>query len=60
MKKSALCICENKGAVQLCLLSNRAANQHFCFHYIERIIPLLSRGLENLMGCMVPPLIAVD
>ena len=32
-EKACLCICENKGADQLC--SNWAADQHLCFHYIH-------------------------
>ena len=31
--------CENKGADHL--RSNRAADQHLCFHFINSIIPLL-------------------
>ena len=39
MRKPAFCIGENKGADQLCVYC--AADQHFCFHYIDSTIPLL-------------------
>ena len=42
MKKPAVCICENKGADQL--RSNCAADQHFCFHYIDSTILLLAKS----------------
>ena len=35
-------ICENKGADQLC--GHRAADQGYCFHYIDITIPLLSKS----------------
>ena len=42
MRKYAFCICENKGAVQLC--HNHAADQHLCFRYIDSAIPLLFKS----------------
>ena len=39
MRKTASCICINKGADQLC--SNCAADQHLCFRYTDTTIPLL-------------------
>ena len=40
MRKSAFCICKNKGADQLC--GNHAADQRLCFRYIVSMISLLS------------------
>ena len=40
--ESSYCICENKGIDQLC--SNCTADQHLCFGYIARIIPLLPQS----------------
>ena len=37
-----ICICENKATDQL--RANREANQRFCFHYIDSIIPLLFKS----------------
>ena len=42
MRKPAFCICENKGADQLC--NNCAADQRLCFHYIDSTNPLLSKS----------------
>ena len=42
MKKPAFCICENKGKDQL--HGHSTADQHFCFHYIDSTIPLLSES----------------
>ena len=39
MRKPVFCICENKGADQL--HGNRAADQRFCFPFIDSTIPLL-------------------
>ena len=39
MRKPAYCICEIKGADQLC--SNGAADQHLRFRYIDSTMPLL-------------------
>ena len=40
MRTPAFCTCENKGTDQL--VGNRAADQHLCFHFIDRTIPLLA------------------
>ena len=40
--KTEFCICENKGTDQVC--SDCAADQPLCFHYIDSIIPLLSKS----------------
>ena len=44
MRKPAFCICENKDADQL--RSNRTADQHLCFHYIDTCCtnPLLPKS----------------
>ena len=42
MRKPAFCICENKGADQLCV--NRTADQPLCFRYIDSTIPLLLKS----------------
>ena len=42
MTKPAFCICENKGADQL--QGNCAADQHLCFRYIYRTIPLFPKS----------------
>ena len=42
MKKTAFCICENKGADQLC--GNHETDQHLCFRYMDSTIPLLSKS----------------
>ena len=42
MRKSVLCICENKGAEQL--RGNCAAELHLCLHYIDSTIHLLSKS----------------
>ena len=39
MRKPDFCICENKGADQLC--GNRTADQRLCFRYIDSTTPLL-------------------
>ena len=41
MIKLDFCICKNKGGDQL--YSQRVADQHLCFRYIERTIPLLPK-----------------
>ena len=41
MRKPTICICENKDADQL--RSNREADQHLCFHYLDSTIPLLPK-----------------
>ena len=48
LRKPAFYICENKNADQL--HGNRAADQHFCFSYIDSTIPLLPKsGNSSLM-----------
>ena len=42
MRKLDFCICENKGADQLCS-SNHAADQRLCFRYIDSRLPLLPK-----------------
>ena len=42
MRKPAFYICENKDADQL--HSNCAADQRFCFRYMDSVIPLLSKS----------------
>ena len=42
MRKPNFCICENKGADQLC--GNRTTDQRLCFRYTDRTIPLLSKS----------------
>ena len=42
MKNPAFCLCESKGADQLC--GNLAADQHLRFCYIGSTIPLLSKS----------------
>ena len=39
MRKLDCCLCENKGADQLC--SNCEADQRLCFRYLDSTIPLL-------------------
>ena len=41
-EKTAICICENKGADQL--RSNCEADHCLCFRYLDRTIPLLSKS----------------
>ena len=42
MRKPDFCICENKGADQLC--GNRTTDQHLCFRYTDSTIPLLFKS----------------
>ena len=49
MRKSAICICENKGSDHL--RGNRAADQCLCFHYIDSAISLLAKSLAISLGC---------
>ena len=42
MGKPIICICETKGTDQL--RSNCEADQHLCFRYMDRTIPLLSKS----------------
>ena len=47
MRKSAVCICENKDADQL--RGNSEADQRLCSRYIDSTIPLLSKSeISNL------------
>ena len=39
MRKLDFCLCENKGADQLC--SNCTADQHLCFRYMDDAVPPL-------------------
>ena len=41
MRKQDFCLCENKGADQLC--SNCEADQLLCFRYTDSTIPLLPK-----------------
>ena len=41
-EKTCFCICENKGADQLC--GKRTADQHLCFRSIDSTIPLLPKS----------------
>ena len=43
MRKPGSCICENKGADQLC--GNRTADQRLCFRYIASTTSLLSKSI---------------
>ena len=45
MRKPEFCLCENKGADQLC--SNCTADQRLCFRYTDSAIPLLSNEIQN-------------
>ena len=42
MRKPDFCLCENKGADQLC--SNCEADQPVCFHYTESAISFLLKS----------------
>ena len=46
MGKPSICICENKGADQLC--SNCEADQRLCFRYTDSKIPLQVFSLHDL------------
>ena len=50
MRKPDFCICENKGADQLC--SNREADQRLCFRYSDSAIPLLLKS-ENFKSVVI-------
>ena len=53
MRKTAFCICENKGGDQLCGI--RAADQRLCFHHVDGTMPprpnydILSLNLSSLI-----------
>ena len=53
MRKQTICICQNKGADQLC--GNHEADQRLCFRFMDTTIPLLSKS-ENFQ----PPAIFWD
>ena len=42
MGEPTICICENKGADQLC--GNRKADQRLCFRYSDSTVPLLLKS----------------
>ena len=44
MRKTTICVCENKDAVQL--RGNHEADQRFCFHYMDSTIPLSSMTVQ--------------
>ena len=46
MRKPDFCLCENKGADQLC--SNCTADQRLCFRYEDSRVPLLHKSELNL------------
>ena len=48
MRKPEFCICENKGADQLCV--NRTTDQRLCFRYMDSTIPLLSKSEISSLG----------
>ena len=45
IRKPTICIGKNKGADQLC--SNRTADQHLCFRYMDSTIPLLKSEISS-------------
>ena len=49
MRKPDFCICENKGADQLC--GDRTTDQRLCFRYIDSTIPLLSKSRNFKIFC---------
>ena len=51
MRKLDLCLCRNKDAHKLC--SNSTADQHHCFHYIGRTIPLLLNYQDPVVQSIV-------
>ena len=42
VRKRGYCLCENKDADQLC--TNRTVDQHLCFRYTDRTVPLLPKS----------------
>ena len=50
MRKPAFCICENKGTGKLWV--NPTANQHLCFHYKDKTIPLLPKSEVASLYCI--------
>ena len=55
MRKPDFCICENKGADQLC--GNRTTDHRLCFRYTDSPIPLLSK---SEISSLKPPSVAVQ
>ena len=49
MRKMAFCLCENKGADQLC--GNRETDQRLCFRYTVSTIPLLPKCEISSLCC---------
>ena len=49
VRKPDFCICENKGADQLC--GNRTTDQRLCFRYMDSTIPLLPNFEAIFCGC---------
>ena len=47
MRKSDICLCENKHANQL--HSNCEADQRLCFRYMDRTIPLLEFKISRFL-----------
>ena len=45
-RKSDFCICENKGADQLC--GDRASDQRLCFHYTDSTTHILLTKISSL------------
>ena len=52
IRKPTICICENKGADQLC--SNCTADQRFCFRNTDSTVPLLLISKEYRPVCIGP------
>ena len=51
MRKLDFCICDSKGADQLC--GNRTTDQRLCFRYTDSTIPSLSKPLAIFCDCTV-------
>ena len=50
--KPTICLCQNKGADQIC--GNRKADQCLCFRYMGSIIPLINKSkISNLLPSSV-------
>ena len=45
VKTGDICLCENKGADQLC--SNCTADQRLCFHFMDSTNPLLKFKISS-------------
>ena len=55
MRKPDFCLCENKGADQLC--SNCTADQRLCFRYLDSTIPFL---LKSKISSFYPASVTVQ